>query len=120
MANILIVSCETIRQKGLCPGDAKCLVAAKRKEGKFKDYDEANIVAIVDCGGCDGDRVICPLVIAKMQLEALKEKVDKVHIGTCIMKFCPNKEKIIKAVKEKAGVEVIEGTHEYAPKSLFG
>jgi|GEM_PF-4991532 predicted metal-binding protein len=51
MANILIVSCQNIREKTLCPGDAKCLVAA---------------------------------------------------------------------VKEKAGVEVIEGTHEYAPKSLFG
>ena len=119
MANIVIVSCEEIRNKNLCPGDAKCFVSAQRKEGKFKAYDEANIVGIVDCGGCDGNRVICELVILKMQLGALNVKVDKVHIGTCIMKFCPYKDKIISALKEKSGVEVVEGTHEYGITYLF-
>ena len=113
-----------IRSQNLCPGDAKCLVAFNRREGEFARYKDepAELVGIVECGGCEGNknRVLCPLMILKLQLGALKEKVDVIHIGTCIMKFCKRKEDLISAIKEKAGVEVVEGTHSYAPPSIFG
>ncbi|GAQ94261.1 predicted metal-binding protein [Thermodesulfovibrio aggregans] len=124
MKKIVILACKMIREQNLCPGDAKCLVAFMRKEGEFERYknEDAAIVGIMDCGGCEGNktRAICSLLLLKTQLSALKENVDVLHIGTCIIKFCPRKDDIIAAVKEKAGVEVIEGTHKYAPATIFG
>ncbi|WP_353683434.1 CGGC domain-containing protein [Thermodesulfovibrio sp. 3907-1M] len=124
MKKLAILKCAMIGEKNLCPGDAKCLVAFMRKEGEFERYknEDAAIVGIMDCGGCEGNktRAICSLLLLKLQLTALGENVDVLHIGTCIMKFCPRKEDIISAIKEKAGVEVIEGTHKYAPPTIFG
>jgi len=124
MKKIAIVACQMIRDKNLCPGDAKCLVAMSRKEGEFKRYEDedATIVGIVDCSGCEGNknRVICSMAMLKMQLAALNEQVDAVHMGTCIMKFCKRKDDLLEAVREKAGVEVVEGTHKYMPPSIFG
>jgi predicted metal-binding protein len=124
MKRIALLSCHMIRSSNMCPGDAKCLVALGRKEGEFQRYAEegAQIVGIMDCGGCEGNknRIVCSMALLKMQLAALNEQVDAVHIGTCIMKFCKRKDDLIAAVKEKAGVEVIEGTHPYAPPTIFG
>ncbi len=122
MKKIVIVACQKIRDQNLCPADAKCLVAIKRKEGEFARYKEegAELVAIVNCGECPGTRVIPSLALVKMQLSALNETVDVIHLGTCIAKFCPYKEDILKALKEKAGVEIVEGTHTYAPPTIFG
>jgi predicted metal-binding protein len=124
MKKIVIVRCKMLYDQNLCPGDAKCFVAFNRKEGEFARYKDegAEIVGIVDCAGCEGNknRVLGHLAILKLQLKALGEKVDVIHIGSCIMKFCPKKEDLIAAIKEKAGVEVIEGTHPYSPPSIFG
>ncbi len=124
MKKIVLVKCKMISEQNLCPGDTKCFVALSRKEGEFARYKEtgAEIVGIVDCAGCEGNknRVICSLMLLKLQLGALNEKADAVHVGTCIMKFCKRKDDLIAAIKEKAGVEVIEGTHPYAPASIFG
>jgi len=95
-----------------------------RKEGEFQRYkdEDAHIIGIVDCGGCEGNknRVITSLALLKLQLDALKEKPDVVHVGTCIMNFCKRKDDLINAIKEKAGIEVVEGTHKYAPPTIFG
>ncbi len=124
MKRVAILACKMIREQNLCPGDAKCLVALSRKEGEFERYkgEDVAVVGIMDCGGCEGqkNRAICSLALLKMHLSTLKENVDALHIGTCIMKFCKKKEDIIAAVREKAGVEVVEGTHPYAPPTIFG
>lgn len=124
MKKILIVKCQMISNQNLCPGDARCLVAFARKEGEFERYknDEAHIIGIIDCGGCEGNknRVIPSLALLKTQLAALNEKPDVIHIGTCIMKFCKRKDDLIEAIKEKAGIEVIEGSHPYVPPTIFG
>jgi len=124
MKKIAILACKMIREQNLCPADAKCLVALSRREGEFERYrnDDVSIVGIMDCGGCEGNktRAICSLLLFKTQLAALKENIDVLHIGTCMMKFCPRKDDIIAAVKEKAGIEIIEGTHKYAPPTIFG
>jgi len=121
---VVIVKCKMISDQNLCPGDVKCLVAMLRKEGEFERYKDegAHIIGIMDCGGCEGNknRVIPSLGLLKIQLDALKEKPDVVHVGTCIMKFCKRKDDLIEAIKEKAGVEVVEGTHPYAPPTIFG
>lgn len=43
----------------------------------------------------------------------------KVHIGPCLMDHCPYKEDIVRKIKAKSGVEVIEGTHPYLPTDIF-
>lgn len=124
MKGIVIIKCKMISEQNLCPGDAKCLVAFARKEGEFARYkdQDAQIVGIMDCGGCEGNknRVICSMALLNMHFKSLNQKADVVHVGTCIMKFCKRKDDLIEAIKEKAGVEVIEGTHPYAPPTIFG
>ena len=124
MKKVVIVKCQMISNQNLCPGDAKCMVAFMRREGEFERYknEDAHKIGIVDCGGCEGNknRVIPSLALLKLQLAALNEKPDVVHVGTCIMKFCKRKDDLIAAIKEKAGVEVVEGTHPYAPPTIFG
>lgn len=123
MKKIALLACSIIRRKNLCPGDVRCLVALNRREGEFERYkgEDVAIVGIVDCGGCEGNknRAVLSLALLKGPLMALNEKLDAVHIGTCMMNFCPRKEDILKAIKEKAGIEVVEGGHKYAPPTIF-
>ena len=123
MKKIAVLSCQMIRGKNLCPADAKCLVAFSRKEGEFERYkgEDPAIVGIVECGDCEGNknRVLLSLGLLKMQLAALDETVDTLHIGTCVMKFCKKKDDLLAAIKEKAGVEIVEGTHQYIPATIF-
>ncbi len=119
---IVIVACKNIRNQYICPGDAKCFVAFMNGQGKFLKHvnEPAYIVGIVDCGGCPGNALMPNLSLLKLQLQALGIKtIDVIHVGTCITLYCPYKDGIIKTLKEKAGVEVIEGTHEYISPRLF-
>ncbi len=124
MKKIVLVKCQMISDQNFCAGDFRCLVAFARKEGEFERYknEEASIIGIVDCGGCEGNknRVVISLVHLKTQLATLNEKPDVIHIGTCIMKFCKKKDDLIEAIKEKAGIEVIEGGHPYVAPTIFG
>jgi predicted metal-binding protein len=118
---IVVVACRKLRQQNLCPGDAKCLVAMMKREGEFERYkgEEASIVGIVECGECHGERVPASLALLKMQLAALKETADVVHVGTCIALMCRYKDDLLNLIKEKAGVEVVEGTHKYVTPKVF-
>ncbi|CUS96155.1 Predicted metal-binding protein [Candidatus Kryptobacter tengchongensis] len=124
MKKIAILACKMIREQNLCPADSKCLVALLGKDGAFERYknEDVSILGIMDCGGCEGNktRAICSLLLFKTQLATLKENIDVLHIGTCMMKFSPKKDDIIAAVKEKARIKVVEGTHKYAPQTIFG
>ncbi|MDI6631708.1 MAG: CGGC domain-containing protein [Bacillota bacterium] len=123
MKKITLLACYLIRKRNLCPGDAKCLVAFNRREGEFERYkgEEVAIVGIVDCGECEGNRnrAVLSLGLLKGALVPLNESVDAIHVGTCVMGFCPRKDDILKALKEKAGVEVVEGGHRYVPPTIF-
>jgi predicted metal-binding protein len=123
MKKVVILACYLIRKRNLCPGDARCLVAFNRREGEFERYkgEEAAIVGIVDCGECEGNRnrAVLSLGLLKGALVPLNESVDAIHVGTCVMGFCPRKDDILKALKEKAGVEVVEGGHRYVPPTIF-
>ena len=61
-----------------------------------------------------------------MRLENLKvwvarigEPIDKIHIEACLTKYCPYNDSILKKVNAKGEVEVIEGTHYYAPPTIL-
>ena len=49
----------------------------------------------------------------------LDEKVTKVHVANCVMDNCQHIETILTKIKNKAGVEVIEGSHPYIPDDIF-
>jgi len=49
-------------------------------------------------------------------MSPLGESIDAVHIGT----NSPYADTIIKKVRAKAGVDIIEGTHPYKPVKVFG
>ncbi|MEW6172719.1 MAG: CGGC domain-containing protein [Bacillota bacterium] len=124
MKKIALLSCTIIRQRNLCPGDVRCLVAMNRREGEFERYkgEDVAVVGIVDCGECEGNksgRAVLSLALLKGPLAMLNETLDAIHIGTCIMNFCPRRDDIIKAVKEKVGIEVVEGGHKYMPPKIF-
>ncbi|NPA70425.1 MAG: CGGC domain-containing protein [Crenarchaeota archaeon] len=116
VVKVVIIACKKIREQGLCPGDAKCLIASMRKEGKFAQFGdkEVRVIAIVDCGECPGTRVGAVLTWLKPVLDKLGEKPDAVMVGTCIMRMCKYKDEILERLKKICQVPVIEGTHEYA------
>lgn len=118
--NIMILACRNIRDKA-CVGCQRCMMGMHRKEGEFERYrdDDARIMAIVDCGGCPGASPVVRMANLKTWMAPFNETIDVVHIGTCLAHNCPYKENIIKKVKAKAGVPVIEGTHPYKPDQIF-
>lgn len=120
--NIAILSCKNIKDES-CFGCHRCLLGMDKKEGEFeryKDNPDAKLRAILHCGGCPGMAPVNRLANLKVWMAPMGETIDKIHIGTCLMKYCPYKDSILQKVKEKAGVEVIEGTHYYAPPTIFG
>mgnify|MGYP005843557077 CR=1 FL=1 len=123
MKKIAILACDNIRKKNLCPGDVRCLVAANRNEGEFERYKDEGVavLGIIDCGECEGNksRAVLSLAVLKGPLALLNEKLDAIHIGTCMMNFCPRKDDLLKVIKERAGIEIVEGTHKYMPPTIF-
>ena len=120
--NIAVLGCENIKDK-TCMGCHRCLMAFDKRDGEFaryQDNEEAKLRALVHCGGCPGNACINRLINLKAWMGLKGETIDAVHIGSCLLNSCPNRETIVATVKEKAGVEVIEGSHPYLPPTVFG
>jgi predicted metal-binding protein len=120
--NIAVLGCKNIKDES-CIGCHRCLLAFDKKEGQFERYKDdgnARLRGLVHCGGCPGTSPVLRLVNLKTWMAPMKETIDAVHIGTCLLDNCPFKDTIIAKVKAKAGVEVIEGTHPYKPVRIFG
>jgi predicted metal-binding protein len=49
----------------------------------------------------------------------LGEKVDVLHVGTCVMNHCEYRDGLLESVQRKAGVPVVMGTHDYVPDAVF-
>ena len=120
MEKILIVGCKTAMDD-VCIGCSRCLVGFNKREGFFESYagQEAEVMGLLNCGGCPGATIVTRLAQVKLWNMPLEEKPTKIHIGPCITDHCPHKETIISKIKAKAGIDVVEGTHPYAPKDIF-
>jgi predicted metal-binding protein len=119
--NIAIMSCERIKDEA-CIGCQRCLTAMHRREGeleRYKDDAGARIVAIFHCGGCPGNAPVVRMKQLHSWMAPMGETVDVVHMGTCVKNHCPHREELVEAVRTKAGVEVVEGTHPYLPANIF-
>ncbi|OQX27192.1 MAG: metal-binding protein [Desulfobacteraceae bacterium IS3] len=120
MEKILIVGCKRTMDS-VCIACSRCMVGFNRREGEFSRYkdQEAQLLGILSCGDCPGAGIVTRLAQINLWNKPMGEKPTKVHIAPCIVDHCPHKEPIMKKIKAKAGVEVIEGTHPYKPENIF-
>ncbi|MFP3869706.1 MAG: CGGC domain-containing protein [Syntrophobacteria bacterium] len=119
--NVAVLSCKNIKDE-TCLGCHRCLLAFDKREGEFERYKgaDAKLRALLHCGGCPGTSPVLRLVALKTWMDLMGESIDSLHIGTCLLDNCPYKDEIIRKVKAKAGVDVIEGSHPYRPEKVFG
>lgn len=117
MAKIAILYCKKIKDYS-CIACAKCYKAMREKNAEFQRYDQVELVAMTDCGDCPG--VLPPRVkLLHEVLSLLDEKIDVIHLGTCVKAAmetggCPIDYDTAKVTLERQlGVKVVLGTHSY-------
>jgi predicted metal-binding protein len=90
------------------------LVVFSRREGEFVRYKntDAELTGMLNCGGG-------PAFGPDESVEQAQWRTDHQASASCITDHCPHKETIIDKIKEKSGVEVVEGTHPYKPDNIF-
>ncbi len=120
MEKILIIGCKKAMDD-VCIGCSRCLVGFNRREGAFAAYKDkdAQVMGLLNCGDCPGATIVTRLAQVNLWNKPMAEKVTKIHIGPCITDHCPHKDVILKKIKAKAGIEVIEGAHPYIPQDIF-
>ena len=120
MEKVLIVGCKKI-MNDICVACSRCMVAFNRREGAFEKYkgQEAQLIGMLNCGDCPGGGVVNRMAQLKHWNKPVDETVTTVHIGPCILDNCPHRDAIIAKIKEKAGVEVVEGAHTFKPVDIF-
>lgn len=113
MEKVAVVGCGTYMDQGFgCPGEWRCLKAASQGDGKFKV--PSAVISFVKCQ-CPGRAVIPTLGMAAKLSEI---KPDKIYLSSCLanaMPGCPynSPEDLATLIKEKTGIDVILGTHDY-------
>jgi hypothetical protein len=70
--------------------------------------------------GCPGMGTVPRLAQFGLWNAKLAELPTAVHVAPCVAQHCPHAETIIGKIRAKCGVEVIEGTHPFAPENIFG
>lgn len=120
MEEVLIVGCKRSMDTA-CIACSRCMTGFNRREGEFSRYKgmDAQLVGLLSCGDCPGAGIVPRLAQVKLWNKPMNVGVSKVHIAPCIVEHCPHKAEIIRKIKAKAGVEVIEGTHPYIPENIF-
>ncbi|XXJ20943.1 CGGC domain-containing protein [Desulfovibrio caledoniensis] len=120
MEKILIIGCRNTMDD-VCIGCSRCLVAFNRREGQFERYkdQEAEVLGILNCGGCPGASVVQRLAQVKLWNVPLSEQPTKIHIGPCLSDHCTHADDVITKIQAKSGLEVIEGTHPYMPEKIW-
>ncbi len=115
---VAIFYCKRIKDH-TCIACAKCFKGAVEKNGQFaKHPDEIEIVAMTDCGDCPG--LLTPRVpMIVKTVEGLQNKVDAIHLGTCITLACDHGDcpldlgELKFKLEKKMNIPVFIGTHEY-------
>ena len=120
MEKILIIGCKNTMDD-VCIGCSRCMVAFNRREGMFKQYEgvDAEIMGLLNCGGCPGASIIPRLIQVKLWNMPLDEQPTKIHLGPCLSDHCPYYDDLATKIKVKAGIDVIDGTHQYVPDKIY-
>jgi len=111
MTKIGIIRCQEIAQGTStvrCAG-WNCFPAMRNKEKYMDVYDNIELVGFDTCGGCPGSNRFDKI---KERGLKLKEKgAEIIHLSTCIVLFCPNKDKFVEVLKKETGLPIKEKTH---------
>jgi len=113
MKKIAIVGCGAYMESGYgCPGEWRCLKAAALGDGNFEE--PSSVVSFIKCE-CPG-RTIVPNMGMAIKLSEIKP--DAIYLSSCFANAKPDcpyigPEIMAKILREKTGVEVIMGTHDY-------
>jgi predicted metal-binding protein len=120
MEKILIIGCKKI-MNDVCIACSRCTVAFNRKDGEFARYkdDDAQLLGILNCGDCPGSATAIRLALFKLWNAPMGELPTKIHLGNCLADNCPYRDTLLPMIKQKAGVEVVVGTHPYKAADLF-
>ena len=111
-----ILTCSIITQDLGCASPF-CLKDFRDKNGKFTHYDnDVKLIGILNCAGCAG---ILGADKLTHRIRALAElDVDAIHFSSCLIDFCPFKEKYRNMINEKyPDIDVVFGTHD-PPKNI--
>ncbi len=113
MEKVMIIGCGAYMDSGYgCPGEWRCLKAAALGEGNFNEPSQ--VVSFIKCE-CPGRPLISNLNMA-MKLTDIRP--DKIYLSSCLVNSVPTcpyfkPEEISALIKEKTGIEVVSGTHDY-------
>ena len=113
MEKVAIVGCGAYMDSGYgCPGEWRCLKAAALGEGTIEKPSQ--VIAFVKCE-CPG-RSLAPNIGMAIKLSEIKP--DAIYLSSCLVNAkpdCPysDAEKMAQILKDKTGIEVILGTHDY-------
>lgn len=120
MEKVLIVGCKKTMDD-VCIACSRCMVGFNRREGEFARYNDegAELMGLLNCGDCPGSAIVTRLAQVNLWNKPMGETVTKIHVAPCLADNCPQAETLIEKMRNKAGVEVIVGTHPYAPSDIF-
>ncbi|MGD9369044.1 MAG: CGGC domain-containing protein [Desulfobacteraceae bacterium] len=113
MEKVAVVGCGAYMDSGYgCAGEWRCLKAAALGEGTFNK--PAHVVSFVKCE-CPGRSVAANMGVAMKMSEI---KPDKIYMSSCMTNAnpgCPyaGADEMAEILKNKTGIEVIQGTHDY-------
>jgi predicted metal-binding protein len=113
MKKVAVIGCGAYMDSGYgCPGEWRCLKAAILGEGTFEEPSQ--VISFLKCE-CPG-RSLVPNLGMAMKLSEMKP--DAIYLSSCLVNAkpgCPytNADEMAAALKEKTGIEVIKGTHDY-------
>lgn len=104
-----IIRCEV--ESATCPA-THCLHAIHHKTGEFTRYDTVELVGIYTCGGCARNRAD---KIVDRGLDLKKHGAEAIHLGVCMIHFCPFRDIFEGALREKTELPIVRGTHSHVP-----
>ena len=105
MTRVGIIRCQ--EQSTSCAG-FHCFPALREKAGSFTGYRDIELVGFDTCGGCGRGKA--DKIVAKAK-RLVQEGAEVIHLGNCLIGSCPFKNIYIKALKEQAGITIVENTH---------
>jgi predicted metal-binding protein len=113
MKKVAIIGCGAYMDAGYgCPGEWRCLKAAAMGEGKFEE--PVQVVGFIKCE-CPG-RATVPNLGHFMKMAEMRP--DAVYLSSCMVGAKPDCKNMsledkVAFIKEKTGLPVMLGTHEY-------
>ena len=110
MTKIGIIRCQELALSGekRCAG-WNCFPALREKSGYLTEYKTIELVGFDTCGGCPGKNRYGKII---ERGKTLKDKgAEAIHLSTCIVQFCPNKDKFKEVLEKERGLPIREKTH---------